>query len=234
MEQAVATGTAMSSVGLNLIATTLDQSEGLCNRIPILGLLLQVQVDIYVGQFMDIEFEGNVKVSEEQYLEMISKTTGSFIQASLVVGGMLWNAPQDVISVLKGIGIALGMAYQLRDDAIDVIGEAEYTGKPVAGDIRQRRMRLPIIHALARSDGDQVDPILGAFMGSSELEDSQVEEIVDSLIRLGSVNYTFAKARDYCKRAVDLIDTLPSEYQNAADQLRTIVHLIGSFEEEEA
>lgn len=233
MEQAVATGTAMSSMGLNLVANALHETKGLNNSVLILGMLLQVQVDIYVGQFMDMAFEGDAKILEEQYLEMISKTTGSFIQASLVVGGMLWDAPQDVISAFRDIGIALGMAYQLRDDAIDVIGEAEYTGKPVAGDIRQRRMRLPVIHALARSNGSKADPVLGAFMGSRALEDLQVESIVDSLIRSGSVYYTFMKAKDYCKRAVDSINTLPSEYGNTADQLRTIAHLIGSFEEED-
>ena len=95
--------------------------------------------DICVGQYLDLLYEEKNIITEEDYLSMIEKTTASFIRASIVIGATLSCTSKNTIKSLSNYGLHLGIAYQIRDDIIDIIGESACTGKPFAGDIRRKK-----------------------------------------------------------------------------------------------
>ena len=136
-----------------------------------------------------------------------------------------------MISPLEKIGHFLGLAYQLRDDAIDIIGDPEFTGKPRAGDIRQRKMRLPMIHGL-RNAGAERDKLVKLIRSEKKLTGPEVEYVIDLLCRTGSVDYTIEKTREYCQRAIEEAEKLPEEQSSLKENLRNVALLISSFQED--
>jgi len=213
-----------------LICEGLKSRGDLKNAPPIMELVAHTHSEIYVGQFMDLDYEANVTISEEHYFETIQRTTASYIGAPLVIGAMLWDAPVAVLSTLKDVGRSLGLAYQLRDDIIDVIGESEFTGKPRAIDIRDRKMRLPVIHALANLDSTRREKLLATWIGDQELRDSQVHEVILMLKQSGSIEYCIGKVRDHCSEARRMVAKLAVTSNGLADQLRVVADLISEFD----
>jgi len=230
-KQAFSAGTVMSSFGFSIIAEALDQLTGLKNKNAVIGLLAQTHADIYIGQYTDLNFERDITISENQYLEMISKTTASFIQAPLVIGAMLWDAAPNILAVLEQAGYSLGMAYQLRDDVLDIIGDSECTGKPVAGDIRQRKMRLPVIHALQWSSQQKNTRLSELLQLKRTLHDSELRDTLHILHCAGSIEYSINKIRNYCKQAGDSLRMLSNEFESLGSHLHVIAGMISSFKD---
>jgi len=227
----ISIGTTMSSLGFRLIAEGLERNHGLQNNVAVLGLFSQTHADIYVGQFLDLLFEGDTSVSEDQYIDMISKTTACFIQASLVAGAMLWDASSEIIQTLQRAGLFLGVAYQIRDDVIDVIGDPEYTGKPLGGDIQSRKMRLPLIRALQELRGSKQQKLVEILQRSNpSCED--IAAVVGLIEESDSIDYCVSKTKTYCKQATDAIYMLPDDLVSLKTQFNVVANWISSFEEQ--
>jgi geranylgeranyl pyrophosphate synthase len=226
----IAAGTAMYSLAFELSADSLDHCMNCNNKVAVLSLLAKTHKDIYEGQLIDLKFEGNVTVSEEQYLDMISKTTASFIRAPLVIGAMLWDAPQEVIEVLSNVGIDLGMAYQLRDDVIDIIGDPELTGKPKAGDVRERKMRLPLIRALAHSGIDDKEKLAGLLAQDRPLERLEVDWVIGILEQTGSIQYVIDETKKYCTHATDALGKIEARMADLCGHLQAVAALLYTFD----
>lgn len=90
------------------------------------------------GQSCDVEYDG-LPLKEGQ-VEFINKTkTGALIEGSLMIGAILAGAPGEDVKKLEEIGTDIGLAFQIRDDILDVTGNEQETGKPVGSDERNRK-----------------------------------------------------------------------------------------------
>ncbi len=223
-------GTIMSSLGLRLIADGLKKNRNLKNNIAVIQLFSQTHADIYIGQYLDLRFEGDISVSENQYLDMISRTTACFVQASLVAGAMLWDASPEIIKTLEKAGLSLGMAYQIRDDVVDVIGDSECTGKPVGGDLRRRKMRLPLIQALQELSGKRRRK-LADLLRATSLSDGALSEALNLISESGSIDYCISKTKEYCERAADTINMLSEDLAPLKAHFCVVTNCISSFED---
>ena len=85
------------------------------------------------GQIVDVINEGK-RVSEKELIYMHSKKTGELIKASIIAGALLANAPQEEIKLLEKYGYNIGLAFQIKDDILDVIGNEEKLGKNTLSD----------------------------------------------------------------------------------------------------
>ncbi len=99
-----------------------------------------------------MRYEGRQDISVGMYLDMIGRKTAALMSCATEVGACL-GAPDDadLQARLAGFGRSLGIAFQLRDDLLG-IWEAERLGKRTAGDLRRKKMSLPVIHALETAD----------------------------------------------------------------------------------
>jgi len=228
--EAISIGVVMASEGFALVADGLCRNAELKNGLPIMRLLSETHSSIYHGQFLDLTFEGNASTTMERYFDMTRKTTACFIRAPLVIGAMLWDASAAIIKTLEGAGIALGMAYQIRDDVIDVIGDLECTGKPVGGDIRRSKMRLPVIRALSELQGEDRSSLEHLLSGKG-LSDEAVREALTLTQKTDSVDYCISVTKQYCEEARRSIEQLPNDLGVLRDQLDSVAELISSFEE---
>ncbi|MCK4341605.1 MAG: polyprenyl synthetase family protein [Phycisphaerae bacterium] len=231
--QAVIAGIVLASAGLSIIAEGVDGDafDSCAEKLKIVRLFNDTHRRIYVGQAMDLEFEGRLEVGEDKYFEMIGETTACFVQAPLVAGAMLWNGPAGLIEVLNRAGMDLGMAYQIRDDVLDIIGDPECIGKPRAGDIRQRKMRLPLIHALRKAEQADADKVRKLLKQPRSLNEDEVNVVLEVIDRAGGVEYAIQKTQEYAEKAIGASEELQSDYAALAQQLTAIAKLIGTFDD---
>ncbi len=121
----------------------------------VLDLFSMTALEICEGQQMDMEFESRKDVSEAEYLEMIRLKTSVLLACSLKIGAVLAGASQEDADRLYDFGINLGVAFQLKDDLLDVYGNPEVFGKNIGGDILCNKKTYLLIKAFERADEQQ-------------------------------------------------------------------------------
>jgi geranylgeranyl diphosphate synthase type I len=105
----------------------------------------RMTIEIVEGQVLDLSFEGRADISADDYLEMIAGKTAAIVRFAARSGAILGGANAETKDRFAEFGLALGLGYQIRDDALGVWGSASVTGKATADDIRRRKQSLPIV-----------------------------------------------------------------------------------------
>jgi heptaprenyl diphosphate synthase len=113
------------------------------------------------GQIQEAAGLGRLDHTEDSYMEVIRRKTGALIATSCRLGGMLCGAPPPVVDGLERYGRAVGLAFQLSDDIMDLTEDRETLGKEPGIDLREGVYTLPVIHALREgSRRDQLRALL--------------------------------------------------------------------------
>ena len=102
------------------------------------------------GQVLDMLLEGE-EVTLEQVQEIHRLKTGALIKASVVVGGLIGGASDSQMRALNGYGSNIGLAFQIADDILDLIGDQEKLGKPVGSDIKHKKATYPSVIGIDES-----------------------------------------------------------------------------------
>ncbi|MCU0444003.1 MAG: polyprenyl synthetase family protein [Microscillaceae bacterium] len=109
--------------------------------------------EVCEGQQLDMNFEQLATVSEADYLEMIRRKTAVLLGFALELGGILAHASERNTQLLRQFGENIGLGFQLKDDLLDVYGDADKFGKQVGGDIIANKKTYLLIEALTRAQG---------------------------------------------------------------------------------
>ncbi|MBI5464647.1 MAG: polyprenyl synthetase family protein [Ignavibacteriales bacterium] len=110
-------------------------------------------VEVCEGQAYDKEFETSRAVRPEDYLMMISKKTGRLIAVSAELGAIIGGGSRRQQTVLRQFGSAVGRAFQLQDDLLDIVGDEKSFGKKIGGDVVEGKKTFLLLHALRRAHG---------------------------------------------------------------------------------
>ena len=121
----------------------------------ILDVFSTTAMEICKGQQYDMDFEQRDDVTEAEYLEMIRLKTGVLFGCSLKMGAIMAEAPPTEADALYNYGINLGLAFQLKDDLLDVYGDPATFGKKIGGDILCNKKTYLLIKALKNSNPEQ-------------------------------------------------------------------------------
>lgn len=123
------------------------------NKLPdLLRVFNQVARDVCEGQQWDMQYEDENMVTEEEYLAMIRLKTAVLLGGALKMGAILANASEHDADCLYEFGIAVGIAFQLQDDILDVYGEAAEVGKQIGGDILSNKKTILLVQAYRLAD----------------------------------------------------------------------------------
>jgi geranylgeranyl diphosphate synthase type II len=120
-----------------------------------LALFSKTALEVCEGQQLDMDFESRKNVSEEEYLEMIRLKTAVLLAACLKIGALVGGADADDAQQLYDFGINIGLAFQLKDDLLDVYGNPKTFGKQIGGDILCNKKTYLLIKALDNADSSQ-------------------------------------------------------------------------------
>lgn len=174
----------------------------------VLSLFNACAAGVCEGQQWDMEFEKAPRVTEAQYLNMIELKTAVLLGFSLELGAVLAGAPLSDRQALRRFGIDLGIAFQLKDDLLDVYGDKKTFGKQQGGDIISNKRTFLLIHALRKAKGKQakeLDRWLKAKKFDKRKKVKAVTAIYDALDIRG---LTEGKIQDYLDHAYQSLDQL--------------------------
>jgi geranylgeranyl pyrophosphate synthase len=229
-KNAVAFGFLLSAVAQRTMKQSLAQGWNLTVSQKVMDVFDEVQQRVYEGQLLDLNSVRKIEFSEREYFETITNTTAYFIRAPLVSGAMLKGHSDEVVERLGEIGLNLGLAYQLRDDVIDWLGDSSETGKPRFADLEQRRMRLPLIHALRTLVPADKAWLEGLVTGESPISDSEKQKALQLLINAGSIDYVIKKTAAHVRTAIALLDGMQNVGNNLHQRLGDIAGLVATFD----
>ncbi len=156
---AILSGDAMSIEAYRALEG-IDRPELLAEVLPVFN---RMAIEICCGQQYDMEFELRSDVRVEEYIEMIRLKTAVLLGASLRLGARAAGASRDDAEVLDRVGQALGLAFQIQDDYLDVYGDEATFGKPIGGDIMNAKKTLMLLytrHTLAPDDLAELDRLM--------------------------------------------------------------------------
>ncbi len=120
------------------------------DELAIIRLLCDVTLRMIEGELYQLTKNGDPDIAEEEHFEIIRRKTAYLFGGCSRIGGMLAGIPDEQADALWGYGFNLGIAFQLVDDLLDLTGKAEALGKPVASDLREGKITLPVIHLLPK------------------------------------------------------------------------------------
>ncbi len=150
----------------------------------ILDVFTTTAMQVCKGQQYDMDFEKRLNVKESEYIDMIRLKTAVLLAASLKIGAILGNACEEDANLLYNFGINIGLAFQLKDDLLDIYGDPINFGKKVGGDILSNKKTFLLIKALENSskgDNKILQQWLAAEKFDPEAKINAVKEIYDDL-----------------------------------------------------
>jgi geranylgeranyl diphosphate synthase type I len=205
------------------------------HRLAALGLRAEVVLEVLrrfdqtilticEGQFLDLSFEGNLEISEADYLAMISRKTAALVAAASGLGAIIGGADAATARALFDFGQNLGLAFQIQDDVLGIWGDPAVTGKPAAADLYRRKVSLPVIHALRTTNQRQQ---LAQLYRQDQIGDDHVQHMLRILADAGAQGYSEGVAAYYHQQALGALDAAHGDTL-ALEELRAIAErLVG-------
>ena len=148
---AILTGDSLLNKAYLMISKELsNNNENIAQKLEALKELANATDRMIIGEYVDTEFEGQ-KISDE-YLEYMHKNkTGALICASVRIGAILANATQNDLEKLTEYGECIGLAFQIKDDILDITGDVKELGKPIGNDIEKNKSTFITKYGLEES-----------------------------------------------------------------------------------
>ncbi len=176
--------------------------------IAALGVLSAASAVMAEGEVFQLAKTGDLSTTAEDYAEVIRAKTAVLFEAACEVGAMSGGADQAGREALARFGLELGNAFQLVDDVLDYGGQSGTLGKNTGDDLREGKMTLPVILALAEANAQERATITAA-LGNSEASAWQVGEVVAIMEHYNTLARTLEQAHAHARSAQAALDVLP-------------------------
>ncbi len=182
----------------------------------ILSALDSQMATIIMSQTINILCEGEMvqllrcydaEVTESEYLSIIERKTASLCAASCKLGAISSGANKWQTEALTNYGSKIGMAFQIIDDCLDVMGKEEEMGKPINLDTQSGKLTLPFIRLVNKLPTDRKESTLELIFQNNS-KDSKAA-ITDLLVEHEAVDYAYDTARQLIKKAQDELSVIP-------------------------
>ena len=162
------------------------------------------------------------EIDREIYKKIIARKTASLFEVSMIMGAARAGASDEVIESMREYGYNLGMAFQLVDDILDVIGDAEEMGKPVGLDVAQGR-GVVVAEGVANGSGGYTNGAPAAVAQQLE-DDDPVKKMMDRMRDSGALELAKMQAAEMGERARKSLKPLSeSNIKDALDELVDMV-----------
>ena len=179
------------------------------------------------GQSLDLAFEARADVTVEDYLDMIDRKTGALLELSLELGGAVGGADGPTADALRRAGRALGRAFQIQDDLLDLTAEAEGWGKTIGGDLVEGKKAYLALRAVEVAEGEDRAWLSRALDGGLPPED--VPEARRRMGRLGVLRDAADAVAAYAAEGERALDVLPDNAASGA--LRRLARSLATREQ---
>lgn len=185
----------------------------------------ELRIELNLGQYLDMRSAAAGELDRQTARQVATFKTALYtIVRPLQLGASLDQDPGDeLLAQLDAFGRPLGRAFQLRDDALGLTGDAKWLGKPVGDDLREGKPTEIVSHALTRADNGQKQVL--SMIGDRALSNDQVDTIIEVLEQTGALDGNEAEIQRLLDQAGHALDQLPFDRTTteAMDALATYV-----------
>lgn len=202
---AILSGDALANMALIEMLDTPISAE---NVVKLTKLFAQTSVEICEGQQYDLDFETCDHVSIDDYIYMIRFKTAVLLAACLKAGAMISNAPEEAQESIYQFGISIGLAFQLKDDLLDVYGDKAVFGKKIGGDIRENKKTYLYLRALEDADEFSRNELLRLFSSTDFDEEEKFQAVSAIFNKLKIKEKTENKIEELVQRAFIELDKI--------------------------
>lgn len=183
----------------------------------LLSIVTEAVKEMSEGELLQFEKSRKLDITEEVYYEIIRQKTASLIASCCAVGASSSGASKEVVGKMKQFGEKIGMAFQIKDDLFDY-GEQEI-GKPLGIDIKEKKMTLPLIYALSRSNWLEKRRIISIVKNESE-KPKKIREVIEFVKQSGGIEYALEAMNKFHQEALQILSSFPdSDYKKSLLQL---------------
>ena len=177
------------------------------NRIDLLNIVTKAVKSMSEGELLQMEKSRKMDITEDVYYKIIEQKTASLVAACCATGACSVTDNQDIIATMEKVGFYVGMAFQIKDDIFDY-GSSKDIGKPTGIDIKERKLTLPLIHALQKVGKKSKRMIINTIKKDKQ-DPVKINKIISIVIENGGIQYAENKMHEYKNLALKELDQLP-------------------------
>ncbi len=171
------------------------------------------------GELLQVSNKRNCRLTQDQYLTIISRKTAALTSVACMLGAKYAGANAARINALESYGMDIGVAFQIVDDILDLVGSEVEMGKTLGRDLDKGKLTLPIIHYLSNADSRDRDHLLELLSNHDHRERERIRERLN-----GSIEYAVGLAEQRVQSARSALECLPASV--ARDSLQAVSDFI--------
>ena len=174
----------------------------------VIRLLADISARMIEGELDEYAVSGDLRITEEQYLNIVENKTAVLFGACCRIGAILGLASPEEEEAVAAYGLNLGKTFQIVDDLLDFTGDARLLGKPTLSDLGEGRITLPLIQAL-KSDGRAGRQRIRSLVGRKDISAKERRGLGESLAACGAFDYAAGRAREFAEKSLEAIHPFP-------------------------
>ncbi len=179
-----------------------------------LGVISNTVKRMSEGELLQIQKTRKLDIDEETYFKIISDKTASLLETCCLIGAMSSSDNTGYHEALRKFGESIGIAFQIRDDILDYEGSYSLIGKPVGGDIKEKKITLPLIYSL-----NQVSPGDAAAIRKiikNENNKESVKKVIEFVRQNNGIDYAVKTTLKYSQQAKEALKIFPESQSKIA------------------
>lgn len=175
------------------------------NRFEMLEIVSEAVKSMSEGELLQIQKARKLNIKEEDYFKIIMSKTAALLSACTACGAKSVTDDPETTQIMKDFGENIGIAFQIRDDLLDYEGNG-LTGKIAGNDIKEKKITLPLIHALEQSVDSKKRHILGIVKNRKKSK-AEINEVIRFVSDYGGMEYAALKMNQYRDKALAILDS---------------------------
>ena len=179
-----------------------------------LKILSDASAIISQGEVLQLTTANNMETTKEQYIEVVTSKTATLFAAACELGAVV-AGEKEKESVLRDAGLALGIAFQIMDDALDYVAVQAKLGKEVGDDFRDGKVTLPVILAYENGAPEEKD-FWKRTLENQEIGEGDFEQAAKIIRKYDTISLSVAVAEKYCEAARSLVSCFPESPEKRA------------------
>ena len=185
----------------------------------VLDLFSTMACEICEGQQYDMDFEQRQDVTADEYLNMIRLKTAVLLGNALKIGAIIGGAPGEDADLLYNVGVNIGLAFQLKDDLLDVYGNPETFGKKIGGDILCNKKTYMLISALEKVEGETKTELQKWINATDFNPNEKIKAVTDIYNVLGIKEICEQKMNDFYEISLENLKKVNINLENKENLL---------------
>ena len=180
------------------------------NTKAVLSAFTNGLLEVCNGQSIDKIFETTDNVSISEYTDMIKKKTASLFETCCKIGGLLGSGNNREVKALSSYGRNLGIAFQIQDDLLDIIGDEKKLGKKIGGDLVEGKKTYLFIKALEKAE-EKERKFLFKLIRNKGISRKQIPAFKEIYVKLGILDEAKNEIKNYSVKALNSLKLLKDE-----------------------